>query len=82
MRVLKLRSALGGSGLAISDDIAKQHLDYMNQLKGREDVSQVLFYDGKIWLKPKNTLNSCNPRLHCDINKLITDTLNKPARKR
>ena len=82
MRVLKLRSALGGSGLAISDDIAKQHLDYMNQLKEREDVSQVWFYDGKIWLKPKNTLNSCNPRLHCDINKLITDTLNKPARKR
>ena len=80
MRVLKYRKQLVGSGFGVSDDIARAYIDYMDLLKQREDVAQVWFFDGKCFLKPKGTTNRCNPRLNCNVDKLIKDTLSKPQR--
>ena len=79
-RIIKIRKILQKTGFGISDDIAKQHLDYMDALKTRQDVSEVWFFNGKVFLKPVGTKHACNPRLHCDIDKLIKDTLLKPPK--
>ena len=82
MRVLKFRKELVRSGTSIFDDVAKRHLEYMDELKARKDIAQVWFYDGKIFCKPLGSDNICVPRVHCDIVKLLNETRAKPARKR
>ena len=81
-RVIKARTKLKGSGFGISDDVAKAHIDFMDELKQRPDVSDCWFFDGKIFMKPKGTENICNPRLHCNLPALIKETLERPARRR
>ena len=81
-RVLKLRKELSGSKMGISDDIAKQYLDFMETLKNRADISQTWFFNGKVFCKPVGTDHNFTPRLHCDISRLIKETLDKPPRQR
>ena len=67
IRILKIRTKLASTGLGVADDIAKQHLDFMDGLKKRADVAEVWFFNGKIFCKPVGTENSFNPRLHCNV---------------
>ena len=82
MRVLKCRSKLKGSGVSIGDDITKKHLEYMDELKKRPDISQIWFWNGKLFAKPVNCENFFNPRLYCDVDKLIQETKARPVKRR
>ena len=81
-RVIKFRKRLSGSKMGISDDIAKSHLDYMEELRKRQDITDVWFFDGKIFAKPVDCTHNILPRLYCNIEKLIFDAKARPPLKR
>ena len=80
MGVIRSRSSLKGTGMGISDDIAKALLDYMDLLQQRSDIAQTWFFNGKIFCRPEGSKNTFNPRLYCDIDKMINVAINKPPK--
>ena len=78
VRVITARKTLKGTGFSISDDIAKKLMEYMEALKERTDIGQIWFWNGKLFAKPPNCNNFFNPRLHCDVHKLVQKALARP----